>query len=381
MFDIGTKIKRAWYTLWNYKVLWFFVLIMVLTGAGGGGGGGGGGGSSSWSNPNMRENFNVDTDHMMGASAPAWMQKIGEWIENDVAPFFTPDRMVNTIIWMIVIVVAISLVIGLLCALVRYPAETSVLRMVDDYEETGKKVKFKEGWKLGWNRRAFRLWLIDLIIGAPAFAVFMGLAVGVTLLVINMTKTGQFNQVPGIIGLLVLAGFLFFVLAIVMIFVGLWRQFISRAIAIDEAGVGEAFKKGWAMLAHNFKNSFLTWLVMLGMGIGFGVVCFLAFFILIPAFAVLTIPGTIVGAIPAAIAYGISSIFASGPVVWTIAALVFVSFFFLVVFSPASLLNGLYLLFESSIWTQTYREMKRGNVQPPVLPVPGAVQPPPVNQQ
>ena len=379
MFDIGTKIKRAWNTLWNYKVLWIFVLLMVLTGAGGGGGGGGGGGSS-WSNPSMRENFNFDTDHM-SASAPAWLQEFGTWMENDILPLFTPDRMLNTIIWMIVIIFAISLVIGLLCALVRYPAETSVMRMVDDYEESGKKVKFKEGWRLGWNHRAFRLWLIDLIIGAPAFAVFAGLAIGVAALVINMTNTGQFNQVPGVIGLLILAGFLFFVLAIVMIFVGLWRQFISRAIAIDDAGVGEAFKKGWAMLAHNFKNSFLAWLVMLGMGIGFGIACVLAVFILIPVFAVLAIPGTIVGAIPGAIAYGISSIFASGPVVWMIAGLVFVSFFFLVVFSPASLLNGLYLLFESSIWTQTYREMKKGNVQPPVLPVPGAVQPPPVNPQ
>lgn len=380
MFDIGTKIKRAWNTLWNYKVLWFFVLIMALTGAGGGGGGGGGGGSSSWSNPSMQENFNFDTNQM-SASAPAWLREIGEWIDNDVAPLFTPDKMLSTIIWMIVIVAAISLVIGLLCALVRYPAETSVLRMVDDYEATGNKVKFKEGWKLGWNHRAFRLWLIDLIVGAPAFAIFVGLGIGVTLLVINMTKTGQFNQVPGVIGLLILAGFLFFVLAIVMIFVGLWRQFISRAIAIDDAGVGEAFKKGWAMLAHNFKNSFLTWLVMLGMGIGFGFACILAFFILIPAFAVLALPGTIVGAIPAAIAYGITSIFASGPLVWVIAGMVFISFFFLVVFSPTSLLSGLYLLFESSIWTQTYREMKMGTVQPPVLPVPGAVQPPPVNPQ
>jgi hypothetical protein len=367
MFDIGTKIKRAWNTVWHYKVLWIFAFLMVLTGASGGGGGGGGGGSTSSWRTNMNDHYSWNADEM-GASAPAWLHQFGNWMENDVTPLFTPDRLVNTIVWMVVILFAIGLVIGLLSALVRYPAETAVLRMVNDYEENGTKVKFKQGWKLGWNRRAFRLWLIDLIIGAPAFVVFAGLAVGIAVFVSNMISREALSQIPGMIGLIILAGFLFLVLAIVMVFVGLWREFISRAIAIDDAGVGEAFKQGWGMIAHNSKNAFLTWLVMLGLGIGFGIAFFVALIVLIPAFAVMTIPGTIVAAIPGAIAFGITSIFTSGPLVWVIAALVFIGFFFTVVFAPASLVNGLYMIFSSSIWTQTYREMKRGN-QPPVVPV------------
>ena len=378
MFDIGTKIKRAWNTIWQYKVLWIFVFLMALTGAGGGGGGGGGGGSSSW-NGNMEKNFNNNMNGM-DASMPAWMQEAGTWFETNIAPLFTPDRVVGTIIWMVVILFAICLITSLLCALVRYPAETAVLRMVDNYEESGTRIKFKEGWKLGWNRRAFRLWLIDLIIGAPAFVLVVGLLGGTAIFVSNAVGGQDLSQIPGMIGLLILAGFLFLVLAIVMVFVGIWREYISRAIAIDEARVGEAFRQGWAMLAHNFKNTILTWLVMLGIGIGFGIVCVLAFLVLIPVFAVLTIPGALVGAIPGAIAYGISSLFASGPLVWIIAGLIFISFFFTVVFSPATLLNGLYLLFGSSIWTQTYRENKKGTAQPPVLPIPGAVQPPQIMQ-
>lgn len=373
MFDIGTKIKRAWNTVWHYKVLWIFAFLMVLTGASSGGGGGGGGGSSSW-NTNMNDHYNWNTNEM-GASAPAWLHQFGNWMENDVTPLFTPDHVVNTIIWIVVILFAISLVIGLLFALVRYPAETAVLRMINDYEENGTKVKFKQGWKLGWNRRAFRLWLIDLIIGAPAFVIFAGLAVGIAVFVSNMVSREALNQIPGMMGLIILAGFLFLVLAIVMVFVGLWREYISRAIAIDDAGVGEAFKQGWAMIAHNSKNTFLTWLVMLGLGIGFGIAFMISLIVLIPAFAVMTIPGAVVGAIPGAIALGITSIFTSGPLVWVIAALVFIGFFFVVVFSPASLVNGLYMVFSSSIWTQTYREMKRGN-QPPVLQTSEVVPPP-----
>ena len=45
----------------------------------------------------------------------------------------------------------------------------------------------------------------------------------------------------------------------------------------------------------------------------------------------------------------------------------------MVTFSPATLLGGIYSIFSSSIWTQTYREMK--GVIPPV---PAALPPLPV---
>ncbi len=378
MFDISTKIKKAWNTIWQYKVLWIFGLLLALTGGSvlGNGGGGGGGGSNY--------NFNKDqmgNMHMGGgewsASAPAWVQQFEQWFEQDLSPLFMPDRLVSTIIWMVVIIFAVSLVIGLLLALVRYPAETSVIRLVDVYETDGTKKKFKEGWRMGWNVRAFRIWVIDLIVGTPAFVIVVGLSAAVAVMVIRMTKTGELGQIPGMVGLIVLAGFLLLVLAIAMIFVGLWRQFIVRAIAIEGAGIGEGFKRGWEMLAHNFKNAFLTWLVMLGMNIAAGFALVIVTLVLLPVFAVMLIPGAIVSAIPGAIAYGISSLFAAGPLVWLISGFVVMIFLFTVAFSPLSLVTGVYTVFSSSIWTQTYREMKSGN-QPPVLAVPGAVQPPPL---
>lgn len=377
MFDIGTKISRAWNTIWQYKVLWIFGLLLAFTGGSvlGNGGGGGGGGSNY--------NFNKDQmGHMGGrewsASAPAWAQQFEQWFEQDLSPLFMPDRLVTTIIWMVVIIFAVSLVIGLLLALVRYPAETSVIRLVDVYETDGTKKKFKEGWRMGWNVRAFRIWVIDLIVGTPAFVIVAGLSAAVAVMVVHMTKTGELGQIPGMVGLIVLAGFLLLVLAIAMIFVGLWRQFIVRAIAIEGAGIGEGFKRGWEMLAHNFKNAFLTWLVMLGMNIAAGIALVIVTLVLIPVFAVMLIPGALVSAIPGAIAYGISSLFAAGPLVWLITGFVVMTFLFTVAFSPLSLVTGIYTVFSSSIWTQTYREMKSSGSQPPVMAIPGAVQPPPL---
>lgn len=381
MFDIGTKIKRAWNTVWNYKVLWIFAFLLALTGgstinSGGGGGGGTGYNYNSNSNPSDRFHWDGNWDgSQFKNEMSSWMNEGGNWFENEVMPLFTPERIVGTIIWTIVILFAIGIIINLLLALVRYPTETSLMRMVDEYEADGSKKKFKQGWALGWNARAFRIWVIDLIIGAPGLVIALGFAIGGAILALNAVK-GDFSFAPGMIGLMILAGFLLLLLAIVMIFVGLWRQFIVRAIAIDDASIGEGFKRGWAMMAHNFKNAFLTWLVMVGLKIGFGIAFVLVALVLIPVMAIMMIPGAVVGAIPGAIAFGITSIFASGPIVWIVSGFVALMFFFTVVVSPVTLVGSWFDLFSSSIWTQTYREMKAGNV-PPVLQT-TEVAPPPV---
>jgi len=370
MFDISTKIKRAWNTVWRYKVLWIFGLLLALSGGAVLGNSGGGGGGSGY-----RFNGNdLGNTHMNGgewsSTMPMWMHQFQNWFQQDIEPLFMPDRLAGTIIWMVVIIFAISLVIGLLLALVRYPTETSVIRLVDVYEEDGTKKRFKEGWAMGWNARAFKIWVIDLIVGTPAFVIVAGLSAVVALMVTRMVKTGELGQIPGMIGLIILAGFLLLVVAIAMVFVGLWRQFIVRAIAIDGAGIGEGFKRGWEMLAHNFKNAFLTWLVMLGINIAAGIALAICALLLIPVMAVMLIPGALVSAIPGAIAYGIASLFAAGPLVWVITGFVVMIFLFTVVFSPISFVSGLYTVFNSSIWTQTYREMKTG-YQPPALTLEG----------
>lgn len=370
MFDIGKKISRAWNTIWHYKVLWIFGFLLVLFGSSGGGGGGGGG---SFTNSGYQYNNNDFNYSQVPYGAPAWVNEMATFFEDKVVPLFMPDRILSTILWTIGIAVGIALVCGLLAALVRYPAETAVMRMVDDYEATGTKVKFKAGWKLGWNRRAFRIWVIDLIIGSPAFVVVMALVIGSSVMMVRTFETGSMRLAPGMVALMVLAGFLLLLLALLMIFVSLWRELIVRQVAIDDQGIGAAFKKSWAMLAHNAKNAFLTWLVMIGLGMAFGIVTVIALVVLIPAFAVMTIPGAVVGAIPGAIAFGITSIFGSSFWPWIIGGMVFLPFFFMVTFSPATLLGGIYSIFSSSIWTQTYREMK--GIIPPV---PAALPPLPV---
>ena len=90
-----------------------------------------------------------------------------------MAPLFATEAKAITTVFIFVGIVGICIIFGLLAALVRYPTETAVMRMVDAHEQTGTKLRFNEGWRLGWNRRAWRIFLVDLLIGTPAFGVVL----------------------------------------------------------------------------------------------------------------------------------------------------------------------------------------------------------------
>jgi hypothetical protein len=386
MFDIGKILKRAWQVLWNYRVLWIFGLLLALAGATGGGASGGGG-SSSWrgnmGSGNEGNRFNPQNFdfHRDLSGMPAWMQDMATWGQQKVLPLFaTPEKAVQTVIWMCVILLAFCIVIGLLLALVRYPAETAVMRMVDEHEQTGTKVKFKEGWKLGWNKRAFRLWVVDLLVGLPGLA-FAAILIG---LAINLAILGQRSDplmFANMTGTIIFLGVFGLIFALFMIPVGLLRQLIARHVAIDGTTVGEAFSKGWTMFKSNFGHLMLTWVVMLGIGIGFGIALSIAIFILIPAYALMAIPGALVAGITGGLAYGITSIFAASTwAPWLIGGLVAIPFLFTVMFLPIYLIDGMYSVFSSNVYTLAFRQFKLIASVPP-MPVMPPVVPPMVEQK
>jgi len=351
MINIGKILKRAWHILWNYRVLWIFGILLAITGAGRGGGGNGGGGSSGYQGSNGFQGGNPSTNPTI--------QELNRWFMLNVEPVFVhPEQYIATFVWIGVALFLFILIVSALFALVRYPTETAVIRMVDEYEQTGSKVGFKQGWKMGWNRRAFRLWVIDLVVSLPVIlllAVLGGLGLLVYFSVKNGSQAAIATSAIATIGCVFLFIFAFIVL---MVLLGLLRQFFVRKAALENYGIGDSFRKGWEMFKLNWKSAGLMWLVMLGIGIAAGIVMLIIFFLLIPAYIVLVLPAVIVGAIPGLAVFGITSIFASGPLAWILGILAALPFFFLVVFAPLTLISGWYTIFESNVWTLTYREMK-----------------------
>lgn len=350
MIDIGKLLKRAWQILWNYRTLWIFAFLLALTAGGGGG-----------ANFNFG-NINGDREEMPffqpgGESSNPQVREFMEWVRQNLLPLVErPEEHLATIIWIAVGGFLFLLLIGIVLTIVRYVSETAVLRMVDGYEAAGEKVGFRAGWKLGWSRRAFRAWVVDLILSLPVF-VFLGILMAlIALLVVGAQADGGVAVATTIAALGCAFLFAFFFI-LFLVFLSLLRNFFVRAVALEDAGIGAAFRRGWTLFKHNWKSIGLVWLVMLGLGIGFSLASFVVFLLLIPVYLVLAIPAAIVSFVPGLIAFGIASLFLPTLAAWLVALIVVAPLFLTITFAPAILLSGLFFVFDSIVWTLTYREV------------------------
>lgn len=350
MIDVGKVLKRSWNILWDYKTLWIFGFLLALTSSGGGGNG------SRYQFGRSEGGREPGFD--LGQGGPA-MENLNRWLQQNVMPLLEhPEQHIGTFIWVGILLFVLVVLISVLAALIRYPSETAVIRLVDEYEQTGAKMGFRQGWQLGWSRRAFRLWLIDLILSLPVILFALVVLGAGTLFFINIPDADSAALLP-ILGTSLLCivplGLVFVGL---IVFLGLLRILFARAIALEGVGMGDSVRYGWALFKRNWKSIAVVWLAMVGIGILYGIASIIAFFVLIPAYIVLAIPAAIVAAMPGLIALAIASLFATSPLTWIIAALVALPFFFAIAFAPMILLSGWYMLYNANVWTLTYRELR-----------------------
>jgi len=234
---------------------------------------------------------------------------------------------------------------------VRYVAETALIRLVDDHEETGERRSVGHGFRMGWSRSALRLFLIDLLIGLPlavAFILLFLLALAPLLLWASGSNTA------GAIGTVISVGLilLFILLAIVVaIVVTLLMRFFHRACVLEELGVLEAIKRGFSLVRDHLSDVAVMWLIMVGVGIGLA----LAMIVIV---VLLLLLAAVLAGVPALLAGGLTSLALEGPVPWIVGAAVGVPIFFLVLVVPMLFLGGLIEVFKSSVWTLTYREVR-----------------------
>jgi hypothetical protein len=314
-------LKRAWETTWLYRALWVFGIIIALTTAGGANRG-----TSSFNG----EDFSPGREFHIGEIPPE----------------------ASSILIAIGIGLACVIVILIIASVVaRYVAETSLIRMVDDHEETGEKRSVRQGFRLGWSRTTWRLFLIELLAGLPTALVFILLfALAFAPLLLWATE----SKVAGIIGTVVTIG-LFFLILFLAIIVGvvlsLLKKFFWRACALEGLGVVESIRQGYAVVRQHLKDVAIMWLIMVGLGLGWMLV-------MIPVTILLLILAVMLGGFPALLVGGLASLAFKGAVPWILAAAVGLPIFILVVAVPGLFLNGLKEVFKSSTWTLTYRELR-----------------------
>ncbi len=362
MLDITKILKRSWHILWNYRTLWIFGFILALAM----------GGNNFGNNNRYSANDGNNNNQQPGIQTPdGWeglrgdtpseklndaFRQINEGIQQLRAKYPVEFRMgIAAAITLFIVILILSIV----TAILRYVAETATIRMVDEYERTDVKVGFRQGWKYGWSRTSWRLFLINLVTHIPALILFVILGL-VAWWIISAALSGVasalVNSLVAGIGL----SFLFiFITVILMVVLLLLRDFAWRTAVLEGTGVMESLQLATSLVKRNWKSVGLMWLVMIGIRIVWAVAFFILIFPLLIVSILTAVGGVLVAIVPSLLTAGVASLFSAPDYwPWIFALIIGLPFFFVVAFSPIFLVGGWGQIYQSSVWTLTYRELK-----------------------
>ncbi len=360
MFDVKKILSRSWHVLWNYRVLWVFGFILALAA---GGGNFTGSSNYSFSGNDVRTPGSQTQGDWEGLQGDTFAEIVNDGLRQAreglqmLQEKFPVEFELG--IAAVITFFVVAILFGILVAILRYVAETSTIRMVNEYEDTGVKVGFRQGWTYGWTKDAWRLFGVNLVVHLPVLGLFVVLGLVAwrifTALMDGVEATIISNVIAGI-GLSFLA---IFVTLAVMAVLYVLRDFAWRMIVLDGMRAMESLRMAWNLALRQWRNVGVMWLVMVGLKIAWGI----AFIVLVIPLLIVSIitaaAGVAAALIPTLLTAGITSLFAVPDYwPWIFAGIVGLPFFFVVAFSPILLVGGWGAIFESSVWTLTYRELK-----------------------
>jgi len=314
-------LKRAWHMVWRYRALWAFGFILALTA---------GRSSNNW----VQYTFGNEDFSGRGLRLDRISPEVG--------------RTLLAIGIGLACLVVLLIIVG---AIARYVAETALIGMVDDHEETGQKRSVRQGFRLGWSRSAFRLFLIDLLIGLPlavAFILLSLLASAPLLLWATKSTAAGALGTATTIGLGLLVVLLAIVVAVIL---SVLKPFLRRVCVLEGLGVTESIRQGYAVVRHNLRDVGLMWLITFGLRIGWAI-------LMIPVVLLLLVVSGALGGLLALLAGGLTGLALEGAAPWVVAAVVGIPVFILMMAVPLAFLGGLFETYLSSTWTLTYRELR-----------------------
>src|SRR5215216_2730383 len=355
MIDPVKILQRAWHILWNYRTLWIFGLILALVA--------GGTASSHGSNNGMQ--WRKDGNH----NPPPTHQSMQEFFrdfnhqkdklfQEGIPQAGITGEALTAFLWTVGVFVLFMLLVAIVMAIAYYVSVTAVIRMVDEYENTGTKMTLRQGFGLGWSRTAWRLFLINLIVNLPAIALVLVLLIAGTAIYFAVVNGHANFAAFSVVSTIALVFITIFVVVILTILLHVLRNFFWRICVLENAGVRESLQRGFAMVLENWKNVGLMWLVMIGLGIVWAVASIILIIVTIPVVIVTAVIAILVAVLPFLLLVGLFSTFLSGVLPWIAAGLFVAPLFFILAFSPWLLLGSWQTVYTSTVWTLTYREIK-----------------------
>ena len=366
--DYGKVLRQAWKGAWRYRALWAFGVVLALT-------------TTSWSAATLYDLRNDRWDRWEGRGITittmpgetfweAFQRTMQAEIDlaNRELDRFLAEELHVSVKSNVIVIAAVLLVIATIVAVVskvaRYVSEVALIRMVSETEATGERHSVWRGFRLGWSRSAWRIYLINVLLGILAVVAglgLFGLIFGPLPLWVNGSEIVIFTFALSTAGLFFVAIVTMIVFAAVL---GVVKRLAWRACAVEGLGVMASIRRGWAVMRQQLKDAGLIWLITLAVGWAWRLA-------MVPVVLLLLGGGVLLGGLPAVLAGRIASLGTSGDVPVFIAIAVGIPIFLFVMVAPLILLAGLREVFLSSVWTLTYGELRpAGAPQPEQAPEP-----------
>jgi len=336
-------LTRAWNTLWNYKTLWVFGILLALT-------------TSTFTDrilqfgdkSRLRDGDNITLD--IPKDFPREWREANDAFKKLFAEVIPAD-IVKTAITVAVLLGSFILILIILRIFVRYISESAIITMVDRDDATGLQHNWREGLKIGWSSTAWKLFLIDLSINLP---VIFGFIFIFAMIMAPMLLWATANPSLGILGTVMTTGL--FVLGIFLVILGtalldVLKTFFRRVCVLEERGVFESISIGFALVRRYFKDIAPMWLILIGINLGFVM-------LMIPIIIMIVFIAGFIGGFIGLTAGGITSFFANGSLPFIVGAIVGSPIFLLVLVTPLTFLSGLKETYVSTAWTLTFRELQ-----------------------
>ena len=329
--DHITVLKRAWELLKRYRMLWIFGLMLALTAL----------------TLLTHANYGIDASGMphYGFLEGGRYRPLYELLEREVSSrawssnIKSVIRSVGTIL---INVLQLVVIIG--SPIVNYVSEVALIRMVDRHETTGEQLRFRQGWKLGWSREVWQLFLIDCVVFILGFVVLL---VVLSLLSIPLQRNAPF-ALPAIIGIFF---FTTLIINVVGAFCRLLIRFFRRRCVLEKHGVVDALDQGYALVKQHWKDVGLMWLITTGISIAWSVLLTPLAFLMIAA-------GVLPGDDYTLLVRGLVGLVMGNVGDWVVGAFTGIPMVILLFSIVVTFLNGLKEAFLSSAWTLTYRELR-----------------------
>ena len=349
-----TKIlKNSWDLMLNYRALWIFGVILALTTISFV--------SPFWFHADEDPSDRTLVDWEISTKDQAWIKEnfgldlpLHYTLEIEDLTFRLDDPLLSSqekahLLNITITIFVVLLVLLTVTLVLRYTAGASLIRMVNDQQDSNKEYPARMGWSLGFSTGALKMFLIDLVV-YPLLFLFTILLVLAAMLPVLIAINGSPAAIT--IGILLMISLTLVSVAgiIVMWIAGMVTlQLARRACLVEGMGVFASIWRGIRLLRLHLGGVGLTWLVLLGVGFVYP--------ILVAPVAILLLAAGLTFSGLLAFALGsLLSLLMAKAIAWTIAFISGLVLLVLIVCIPMTLLSGLLEVFKSSTWTLTFRE-------------------------